>query len=389
MKTPSLDLFVFADALGWELARNREFLADLLPCRSSLGTLFGYSCTCDPSILTGELPEKHGHFSFFVYDPKNSPFGWGRYLGILPQKIAAYHRVRNRVSRWVAKSMGYTGYFQLYSVPFSKLPYLDYTEKKDIYLPGGILGGQKTIFEHWEASGHAWTRSDWRLGDAANILHLKQELEKGESRLAYLFTAGLDAVMHGATTQSAKTDQAFDWFEQQMRDLLETAHRHYKEVRVHMFSDHGMKNTDSVSEMRLDFEKLGYRYGKDYAAVWDSTMARIWFPAGAEAAVTLEIREWFAQRKEGRICTEQELRDWGCWFPDGRYGEMFYLLNNGVLFAPSYMNLHRVPAMHGYDPLEPESAASWLTSHPVENPPQRLEQVFRVMKSAAENVQHS
>ena len=118
-------------------------------------------------------------------------------------------------------------------------------------------------------------------------------------------------------------------------------------------------------------------------------MARIWFPAGADAAVTLEIRDWFAQRKEGRICSEQELRDWGCWFPDGRYGEMFYLLNNGVLFAPSYMNLHRVPAMHGYDPAEPESAASWLTSHPVENPPERIEQVFKVMKSAAENIQSS
>ena len=44
--------------------------------------------------------------------------------------------MRNRVSRWVARRNGYTGYFQLYSVPFSRLPHLDYTEKRDIYMPG-------------------------------------------------------------------------------------------------------------------------------------------------------------------------------------------------------------------------------------------------------------
>ena len=52
--------------------------------------------------------------------------------------------------------------------------------------------------------------------------------------------------------------------------------------------------------------------------------------------------------------------------PDGRYGELFYLLHNGTIFAPSFMNLKRVPAMHGFDPAEPDSKACWLTTHPVD-----------------------
>ena len=56
--TPSIDLFVFVDALGWDLAERRRFLTDLLPHRQPCDTLFGYSCTCDPSILTGTLPQE-------------------------------------------------------------------------------------------------------------------------------------------------------------------------------------------------------------------------------------------------------------------------------------------------------------------------------------------
>ena len=141
-KAPRVDLFVFADALGWQQVERRAFLADLLPHRAKCDTLLGYSCTCDPSILTGALPAEHGHFSFFVFDPAKSPFRAARWLGWLPELLAGHHRVRNRVSRWWQKRLGYTGYFQLYSVPFRRLPHLDYTEKRDIYRPGGILGGQ-------------------------------------------------------------------------------------------------------------------------------------------------------------------------------------------------------------------------------------------------------
>ena len=84
MKTESLDLFVFADALGWAQVQRRAFLADLFPHRAPCATVFGYSAACDPSILTGQLPEEHGHFSFFVYDPAHSPFRWAALPPTIP-----------------------------------------------------------------------------------------------------------------------------------------------------------------------------------------------------------------------------------------------------------------------------------------------------------------
>lgn len=382
--TPSIDIFMFVDALGWELARSRNVLADLLPHRDRCDTLFGYSCTCDPSILTGALPQEHGHFSFYAYAPEASPFRWAQWLGWLPRRIAGYHRLRNRLSRLVAKRLGYTGYFQLYSAPFSRLPCFDYTEKKDLYEPGGILGGQETIFELWKRSGVPWARSDWRADDATNLRTLGAQLDEGRIRLAYVFNAGLDGTMHAHGTTGHAVDAAFARLETAVRELDHRARHRYREVRWHLFSDHGMADTRSTSTMMDDCESLGLRFGRDYAAAWDSTMARFWFPGGD--APRKRIEAWLATRKEGRIVSKNELQRWGCWFPDGRYGELFYVLDEGVIFAPSFMNLGLVKGMHGFDPDLPNSAACWLTSHPVDHKPARIEQIHRVMSDACRRI---
>jgi hypothetical protein len=374
-----VDIFIFADALGWELVRKRDFAADLLPVRNRCETLLGYSSTCDPTILTGALPEDHGHFSFFVKAEGKSPFAITKGLGWLPEVLAGHHRVRNKVSKFFAKKLGYTGYFQLYSVPFSKLPYLDYTEKRDIYEPGGILGGQPTIFEKWQASGKPWVRSDWRLGDTVNVAHAKQELEKGEIELMYLFTAKLDAVMHKHGTDHPEVDAAYDAFAKDLRMLADTAAKNYRYVRIHLFSDHGMANTMICSDMLLRWNKLGFKYGEDYIAVWDSTMARFWF---MNETTRRDATAWLKEQKDGEILSDERLHGYGCLFPNQRYGELFYLLPSGSLFVPSFLNQRKVTGMHGYAPEYPDSAACWL-SNTATLPVQALQHIFPVMSAAA------
>jgi len=376
----TLHLFVFADALGWRLAQARDFLGDLLPHRQEVETLLGYSCTCDPTILTGVQPDQHGHFSFFTFDPAHSPFRWARWLGWLPQPLAAHHRIRNRVSRWTANRLGYTGYFQLYSVPFHRLPWLNYTEKHDIYEPGGILGGQETIFAKWNRSGLPWLRSDWRRGDEENVTQLLAAVRQGDIRMAYLFTSGLDAIMHRHGTSHPAVDAAFDRFAGWLREICAASTAHYQEVRLHVFSDHGMVDTRQTSTLMLDFEQLGLVYGRDYAAVWDSTMVRFWFPGGN--AVREQVTAWLQRQPAGRILDETELTRRHCHFDDYRYGELFFLLPSGTIFAPSYMNRGYVKGMHGFAPDEPGNAACLLSSHPPARPVTQLRDLHNLMVAA-------
>ncbi|MEM1221790.1 MAG: alkaline phosphatase family protein [Verrucomicrobiota bacterium] len=377
----TLHLFIFADALGWELVQHYEVLKSVTPNQNKCETLFGYSATCDPTILTGASPRDHGHFSFFVQcDPVESPFKAMRYFGWLPDRIAGYHKIRNRLSRYVAKSKGYTGYFQLYSVPFRFLHWLDYTEKKDIYEPGGIIGGQESIFEVWKRSGKPWNRSDWRNGDAKNYAEAEQLIQQSDVELVYLFTAGLDAVMHRYGPWSAKAKDAFAAFDQRIQSLMRLAESQYDEVRLAIFSDHGMTEVRQTSDLRLRCERLPLHYGTDYIAVWDSTMARFWFHNDKAREIITDLLQ---SANEGRILETDTLKEWRCDFPNHAYGELFYLLHPGVLFVPSFLNLSKVPGMHGYAPDDKDSAACWLTNFEPHQPVSRLEDIFPVMQHAA------
>lgn len=372
--------FIFADALGWELVTRHQFMEDLLPYRSRCDTLFGYSSTCDPTILTGVLPEQHGHFSFFVKAAQTSPFTSLKKWSFLPQKLAGHHRIRNKVSRYMAQKLGYTGYFQLYSVPFKYLPFLEYTETKDIYEPGGIIGGQNSIFSTWNASKKSWIRSNWRNGDSVNLDQAISALNEGEVELVYLFTAGLDATMHRYGPHSEEAALAIDQFGKNLRELNDVAQKNYKEVHLHVFSDHGMAEVTNACDMMLRWEEeTTLRYGQDYVAVWDSTMARFWFLNQSARDTTIA---WLKKQAEGRIVPDEELQQHGCYFSDHRYGELFYLLPTGHLFVPSFMNMGFVKGMHGYDPSDSDSAACWLTSHPTRTV-KGLNDIYPVMRDAA------
>lgn len=379
----SLHVFVFADALGWKLCQRHSVFADW-PVRNPCQTVFGYSSTCDPTILTGCTPREHGHFSFFIKATPQfpSPFAAFRHFGWLPNRIAGYHRLRNVLSRHFARANGFTGYFQLYSVPFSRLPFLAYSEQRDIYEPGGIIGGQPTIFAKWDALNVPWHRSDWRQSDVTNFHDAAAQLQSGQPRLLYLFTAGLDAVMHRFGPDAPEAAAAIRAFEAQLRGLLDAAKRHYSHVDCAVFSDHGMTAVSKTSDLRRRFERLPFRFGKDYVAVWDSTMARFWFDNPAAPAAR-SIREWLAAQPDGAIVSPQQLADWHCDFPDQRYGQLFFLLPPGSLFVPSFLNLSSVPGMHGYHPDHPDSTAAWLATSTALPPVHQLADIHNAMLHAA------
>ena len=133
-------VFVFVDALGWAQVERYGFLRDLLPHRREIEMQFGYSCTAIPTILTGKRPDEHGHLAFYDWAPERSPFKAMKWLAPLlrPRSFWRRGRVRNLLSRLVKRLYGFTGYFQLYGVPVERLPKLDYCEKKDLFVPGGL-----------------------------------------------------------------------------------------------------------------------------------------------------------------------------------------------------------------------------------------------------------
>jgi hypothetical protein len=120
-----------------------------------------------------------------------------------------------------------------------------------------------------------------------------------------------------------------------------------------------MANCDTLLDLKTRIEALPVQMGRDYAVVYDSTMARFWFfNKRARQAITEALREV----GEGDIVPDTELERLGCLFPDRYFGELIFLAHEGVLIVPSHMGERPIRAMHGYHPRDKHSYAALLTN---------------------------
>ncbi len=378
-KSDKVSIIVFIDALGWEVLRDRRFLEEELPFRSKLRSVLGFSSACVPSILTGNQPRDHGHWSFFYHTRERSPFRPLRMLRWLPKALTDRGRVRNWISKVVKRIYGFQGYFQLYNMPFNLIDRFDYCEKRDLFRPGGMNKG-KSIFDYLERSGTKFHCSDWRAAEDVNLESLQTSLVEGKISFAFLYMASMDGLLHQVGKSSKQVDAKLAWYEERLRTLMALAREHYEEVRLFVCSDHGMATVAQTLDIGSQVDALGLDEGRDFIATYDSTMARFWFYTDTARE---RISALLSEIPEGRILGNDELAALGCDFDDQQYGELIFLLNAGVIIVPSHMGTRPITGMHGYHPDHPDSDASLLSNVP---PPVRSEcitDVFHLMRAEA------
>jgi len=361
MKKQKIAIYVFVDAFGWEIYKEFGFLSALLPNSRKLQTTFGFSSAADPSILTGRYPDEHTHWSSFIYDPKASPFKWMKFLAALPPAIFDRWRVRHNLSKIIKLVYGYTGYFQLYSVPFRYLPYFDYLEKKDYFVPGGILKTD-TIFDWCVEHKINYYCSNWRHSEDLILKENIEEIRKGEINFAYVYLPKLDAVMHEHGPFSEATQSKLRTLESNIINLFEVSSQIYEQVSLYVISDHGMAPVTGAVDLMKSIESLKYTYGKDYVAFYDSTMARMWF---FNSMVKKDVMDLLKSLDSGSIVENDELESLRVRFPHQKFGEVFFLMNEGILINPSFMGLSVIAGMHGYHPSAIHSYALMLSNRDI------------------------
>ncbi len=356
-----LDLFIMIDACGWEIIKKRpHFLQHAAPHRRKLESVFGYSSTCVPSILSGRWPDEHQNWCYFIHDPKNSPFASLSWLRWLPKALTSRRIVRRHLTKIVKRFLGFQGYFDLYNIPFQRIHLYDFTEKKSPLKPKGMNRGEN-IFDQLEAKKVPYFVTNPDLSEETNRDRLNADITSERIRFAFQYWAGLDGLLHRVGNQSPEIDTKLAEYEAWITQTLELAHQHYRSVTLHVFSDHGMANCDEHLDLAKQIDALGLRIGKDYNVVYDSTMARFWFfNDNARQRITSALQTV----NEGRIVPDDELKAMRAHFEDGRFGELIFLVREGTLIVPSHMGERPIRAMHGYHPHDPQSYATLFSSTP-------------------------
>ena len=376
-----LPLFVFVDACGWEIIKHDRFARHLAPERRRLTSVFGYSSACVPSILSGRWPVEHRNWCYFVYDPEHSPFKSLKPLRWLPRALTSRRFFRHRLSRLLKTHLKFRGYFDLYNIPFEHISLFDFSEKKSPLQPGGMNRGSN-IFDHLQERAIPYHVSDPARTERENLDHLLTDIDRESIDFAFLYWPDLDGLLHRVGNTSPEVPAKLRAYEPWLDELMTHARRHYDEVRLTIFSDHGMANCDRHLDLRAMIDALGLRMGVDYAVVYDSTMARFWF---FEDRARRLITERLEQVPEGRIVSDPELEELGALFPDRYFGERIFLVQEGVLIVPSHMGERPIRAMHGYHPNDPHSYASLLTNYAdVPDDVTAIPHVYRLMTQQAE-----
>lgn len=111
-----------------------------------------------------------------------------------------------------------------------------------------------------------------------------------------------------------------------------------------VFSDHGMANVQKSIKLEIE-KKLGPSNLKTYSYFIDSTMVRIWLH---KKSLANSMIKFFSDINEGIIISEEKRKKFGILNP--KFGDIIFLLNEGHVFAPSFMGHNSPKAMHGYDP---------------------------------------
>ena len=291
MKLRRLGVFVMIDALGFNFLREHEFLPEL-EFRVGLRTVLGYSCACQPTILTGRLPHEHRHGAMYQRAQGPTPLEAARRYAWLPSVISDNYRVRNRIYGKVSTQVD--GYFSLYECPTRLLPAFDLVEHKCIFEPGSMRHGGN-VFDLFGQLELNYRHYYWKTPEERNILAAEDDLRSGRVEMLFLYLPALDGLLHEHGSGGEPVHTHLRWYEDRIRRLREIAEDMADEVEFFVFSDHGMSDVHGAVDLIPDVESRFGANGRRYLAFYDSTMARFW---SDDTVLLDELRDMLGRRPD-------------------------------------------------------------------------------------------
>ena len=341
-----VSIFILVDALGWNYIKNRPFLDKVANVKRKVRSILGFSSGVIPSILTGKYPHEHKHWSLYYYSRGLSPFRWVKIFLWLPGFLINSRVLRKVVEEISKRAFHCAGYFETYVVPIKYLWLFDIYERRNIYQPGA-MGNITSLFDILKKQNVDYKCYNYaNVGRDVDIFNLTEKtLRKCSSCFYFLYLSEFGAMLHNHCKNSEVVNSAINDYEKRIYQVYESAVKNFEKVNLFVMSDHGMAPVMRLFDMQNEIKSVGLKMPEDYVVFYDATMARFWFfNDRAKEKIILFLRE----KDYGRVLDENEMKEYGCYFPDCMYGETIFLMNDGCVINPSFMGNRAPEGMHGY-----------------------------------------
>lgn len=321
-------LIIFIDGFPYELLKNSDF-TNKFSYISALSPGIGYSVNIHAEIFAGLSADQAGFFNIWKLDRAKSPF---RMLKSLKKLLGYFegNRYLNRIFRDVIR-------FVYGSDPLN-IPY----RFIDMFTPCGYSIYSKSFPKTQLLPGKTMERDIVSGTDEEKYLTAQKRLGK-EGKLA-LFFVELDGIAHKFGLDSSEYKSYFSRLNGWVNDLYDKFKSIYPDGHIAVLSDHGMSEVKRT--VHLDLEKeFSSSGGEHYVYFLDTTMLRIWY---FDPEVKNALESFLGNRDYGRLLTDQERVEFG--ITNKEWADSIFLLDEGCVFDPSFLEKGHPFAMHGYHP---------------------------------------
>ena len=331
------NLLVFIDSLGHFNLENMKFPASLNNCKAKLRPGFGYSINVKAEIFGGYCPGRLGYLNEWTYRPE-SPLRKYQSLFRMLATLKNFYYPDRIAHKLISKSIGYN----ILNIPFKYLPFFEKvgTEpyRDEFVLPtifSRMSDLKKICYYHYR---HGQDR-DFRI-----FTDTMKALSEGTNENIFAAFGDLDGITHEYGVGSKEFHDKIGEMDNYLCQLYRKFSKKNPEGSFTVISDHGMANINRT--VCIDMEKNCGRAGEDtYLYFIDSTMLRVWI---FNKNTKDKIENYLKGLNFGKTLTSEQRISYG--IDPVEFGNILFLLNEGVVFTPGFFGRKTPKAMHGYRP---------------------------------------
>lgn len=351
MKTTTLFIYLDGCRHDYITKKNSPFLHGLgqKGTRKKVRTTAGF--TQRTPMLTGTYPSTSGHFTWYLYDPSNSPFKWVRPFGF-SRKVFAYNPFIKRAIRMVTKIATSTYYPDPAHIPLNLLPYFDVSinkfslEKELSHLPNVFSACNKNGLKYLNAMETFATVGSKPYTHFFRVA--EKTLKANQFYNVYLTHLGdLDILGHKHGPDSNEVNIRLREIDEEIEHFCHLLSRKYSSYNILVVSDHGIRKITGSVPLLEQLTDIELRVPRDYLYFLDATLARFWFK---DERSKERIQAILSNIHQGHMLSEQEKLEKHINFKNNKYGDAFFWLDSGWVFCPSFFQktLRGTKGVHGY-----------------------------------------
>lgn len=316
------------------------------------------------TIFSGKLPEEHGLWVWYCFDPEKSPYKWTKYFLWLfrpAEKIPGMKGLlRFFISGFSSLKMllkGETRLVKIALIPLEKACLFGISAKK-AYIDKKPIES-KMLFDYLAENNVKYIASEFPFVSTNGKMELKPLVSTDKKKLDYLLKNGggkdfifvhlwkLDSVMHKYGSESSEALAYLQELDGMIESFLKKLGEKHN-VRVIACSDHGMSGINGYLNMDGVIKQTGLEEGVDYEKFYDSMMARFWCKNNKALE---KIKKKLQGIAEGRTFTPSDAEKLFVSNERKIFGDLLFVANEGIQLLPNYFDgFGKTRAQHGFIP---------------------------------------